>query len=155
MKISTRGRYALRMMMDLAMTPEDELVTLKSIAARQAISEKYLEQIVTLLSRADLVRSTRGAQGGYRLNKPAREYTVGMILRAIEGSLAPVECLQDDPNRCARCDYCAALDVWKQVQDAIDAVVDGITLESLAARQKEKLQDFASSEESQPSASIS
>ncbi len=87
MKISTRGRYALRLMLDLAMAKEGELVTIKSIAARQEISNKYLEQIISVLSRAGFVKSTRGSQGGYRLAKAPADYTVGMILRTIEGSL--------------------------------------------------------------------
>lgn len=141
MKISTRGRYALRLMIDLAMAPEGELVTIKSIAARQEISDKYLEQIITVLSRAGLVKSTRGAQGGYRLTKPAADYTVGMILRVIEGSLVPVACMEDEPNQCQRVDKCVTLDVWKQLSDAINGVVDNITLEELAQKQRLKTGD--------------
>lgn len=141
MKISTRGRYALRLMLDLAMAPEGELVTIKSIAARQEISDKYLEQIITVLSRAGLVKSTRGAQGGYRLTKPAADYTAGMILRAIEGSLVPVACMEDEPNQCPRADKCVTLDVWKQLSDAINGVVDNITLEELAEKQRLKTGD--------------
>ncbi len=136
MKISTRGRYALRLMVDLAATPGDEFIAIKSIAARQQISEKYLEQIITLLSRAGFVKSARGAQGGYKLTKPADEYTVGMILRAIEGSLVPVKCMEDDPNECPRCAQCVTLDVWQQISDAISNVVDNITLNQLADRQR-------------------
>lgn len=139
MKISTRGRYAMRMMLDLAMTKPEEYVTIKSIAARQEISEKYLEQIITVLSRSGYVKSTRGAQGGYKLSKPAQEYTVGMILRAIEGSLVPVACMEDEPNECHRSASCAMLDIWKQVDQAVSDVVDHVTLAELA--QKQRLKD--------------
>ncbi len=138
MKISTRGRYALRMMLDLAAAPADEFITIKSIAARQEISEKYLEQIITVLSRGGFVKSARGAQGGYKLSKPAEEYTVGMILRLIEGSLVPVACMEDEPNQCPRCEECVTLDVWKQLNDAISGVVDNITLAQLVNNQKKK-----------------
>ena len=138
MKISTRGRYALRLMIDLAMANADEFVTIKSIAARQEISDKYLEQIITVLSRAGFVKSARGAQGGYKLSKPAEDYTVGMILRQIEGSLVPVACMEDETNQCPRCDQCVTLDVWKQLDAAISGVVDHITLADLAAKQKAK-----------------
>lgn len=136
MKISTRGRYALRLMVDLATSPADDYITIKSIAERQQISEKYLEQIITVLSRAGYVKSARGAQGGYKLTKPAEEYTVGMILRAIEGNLVPVACLEDDPNRCPRCIKCITLDVWQQISDAVNHVVDSITLSQLADKQR-------------------
>lgn len=141
MKISTRGRYALRLMVDLAMNDTGEYITIKSIAERQEISDKYLEQIVTVLSRAGYVKSTRGAQGGYKLAKPAQNYTVGGILRLIEGSLSPVACMDDDPNQCPRCSKCVTIDVWKQIDDAINNVVDNITLADLVKRQKEKLEE--------------
>jgi Rrf2 family protein len=139
MKISTRGRYALRLMVDLAMQDPAEYVPIRSIAERQEISDKYLEQIITALSRAKFVKSSRGAQGGYRLARPAEEYTVGMILRLIEGDLVPVACMADEPNQCPRSDKCVTLDVWKQLTDAINGVVDHITLADLAERQREKL----------------
>lgn len=135
MKISTKGRYALRLMLDLALHNTGEYITIKSISARQEISDKYLEQIITQLSRAGFVKSTRGAQGGYRLAKSPEEYTVGMILRLIEGSLAPVACLEDDSEPCTRSGQCATLDVWKKLYDAINNVVDNITLEDLVDKQ--------------------
>lgn len=141
MKISTRGRYALRLMLDLAMAPADEYVTIKSIAARQEISEKYLEQIITSLSRSGFVKSTRGAQGGYKLAKTAEQYTVGMILRLIEGSLVPVACMEDEPNQCPRCSQCATLDIWKQIDDAVNNVIDNVTLAELAKKQQHKAQE--------------
>ncbi len=135
MKISTKGRYALCLMLDLALHNTGEYITIKSISARQEISDKYLEQIITQLSKAGYVKSIRGAQGGYRLAKAPEEYTVGMILRLIEGSLAPVACLDDDPNLCTRSSQCATLDVWKQLNDAINNVVDNITLADLVDKQ--------------------
>jgi len=128
----------LRLMVDLAASPSDEFVTIKSIAARQEISEKYLEQIITVLSRAGFVKSARGAQGGYKLSRPADEYTEGMILRPIEGSLVPVKCMEDEPNQCPRSEVCVTLDVWKRIDEAISGVVDNITLEELAQKQRER-----------------
>lgn len=137
MKISTRGRYALRMMLDLAIH-SDKYITIKSIAERQEVSNKYLEQIITVLSRAGFVKSIRGPQGGYKLARPAAEYTVGMILRLIEGNLVPVACMEDTPNQCSRCDTCVTLDIWKQLEEAISSVVDHITLEDLVQRHHQK-----------------
>ncbi|MEK0452976.1 MAG: HTH-type transcriptional regulator CymR [Synergistaceae bacterium] len=139
MKISTRGRYALRLMLDLALNGPDQYVTIKSISDRQDISNKYLEQIITALSRAGYVKSIRGAQGGYKLARPAEEYTVGMVLRLIEGSLAPVACMDDTPNKCPRSNDCVTLDVWKKLNDAINDVVDNITLADLVDQHKAKL----------------
>lgn len=135
MKISTRGRYALRLMLDLAQNEQEQYVPVKSIAQRQQISGKYLEQIISVLSRAGFVKSVRGAQGGYQLARPAEEYTVGMILRLIEGSLVPVACMEDQPNRCPRSETCATLTVWKQLDKAIGDVVDHVTLADLARDQ--------------------
>jgi Rrf2 family protein len=138
MKISTRGRYALRLMLDLAMAPPNEYITIKSIAERQEISEKYLEQIITSLSRSGFVKSARGAQGGYKLAKPAEAYTVGMILRLIEGSMTPVACMDDSPNQCPRSEKCVTLDIWKQIDEAVNNVIDNITLAGLVKKQGEK-----------------
>ena len=139
MKISTRGRYALRLMLDLALNSPDQYVTIKSISERQDISNKYLEQIITALSRAGYVKSIRGAQGGYKLARPAEEYTVGMVLRLIEGSLAPVACMDDTPNKCPRSNDCVTLDIWKKLNDPINDVVDNITLADLVNQHKTKL----------------
>jgi Rrf2 family protein len=122
-------------MLDLALNDSDRYVTIKSISERQEISGKYLEQIISTLSRAGFVKSVRGSQGGYKLAKPASEYTVGSILRLIEGSLVPVACMDDEPNRCARCETCVTLDVWKQIDEAVSGVVDHITLEDLVKKQ--------------------
>lgn len=136
MKISTKGRYAVRVMLDLALNSTGECIKVKDIAARQGISEKYLEQIISALSLAGYVKSTRGAQGGYRLAKAPEEYTVGMILRVTEGSLAPVACLEDGSDACDRCDTCETLEVWRELADAINAVVDGVTIADLANRHR-------------------
>jgi Rrf2 family protein len=128
-------------MVDLAMDETGEYITIKSIAERQQISDKYLEQIITALSRAGFVKSTRGAQGGYKLAKPPESFTVGMILRIIEGSLAPVACLEDEQDQCPRRSKCVTIDVWKQIDDAINKVVDNITLADLVKNQQEKLAD--------------
>lgn len=131
MKISTKGRYALRLMLDIALNDAKTPVRIKDIAERQQISDKYLEQIVSSLNKAGFVKSLRGPQGGYRLTKKPEEYTVGMILRLIEGSLAPVACLDDDINNCTRADRCPTLILWEKLYDAISEVVDNITLADL------------------------
>ncbi len=138
MKISTKGRYAVRVMLDLALNSTGECIKLKDIAARQDISEKYLEQIIAVLNRAGYVKSVRGAQGGYRLAKPPEEYTVGMILRVTEGSLAPVACLEEGAEACERCDVCETLEVWKKLAEAIDAVVDGVTVADLMDQRRKR-----------------
>lgn len=135
MKFSTKGRYALRMMLEFALHP-GECTKINQVAERQEISDKYLEQIVTILSRAGYVKSRRGAQGGYYLTKDPSEYTVGMILRLAEGSLVPVSCLEDEINPCSRSHNCATLMVWKKLDHAICDVVDGITLADLVEEQK-------------------
>ena len=135
MKISTKGRYALRMMLESAMNP-NECTKISQVAKRQGISDKYLEQIVTLLARAGYVKSMRGAQGGYKLAFSPEEYTVGMILRVTEGNLAPVACLEDATNQCERSQCCATLSVWEKLDKAINDVVDHITLADLVEEQK-------------------
>lgn len=137
MKISTKGRYALRLMLDLALNETGDPVRLKDVAERQGISDKYLEQIIAVLNKAGYVKSTRGAQGGYSLKKAPGEYTVGMILRTTEGSLAPVDCVEDRDSVCDRCDGCATLKLWDKINDAVNNVVDNVTLQDLADWQKE------------------
>lgn len=137
MKISTKGRYALRLMLDLAIQPGDSAVPLRDVAERQEIYDKYLEQIVTQLARGGLVRSVRGAGGGYLLTRTPEEYTVGEILRQLEGNLAPVSCVSGG-SCCGRADRCVTLEVWQQIQDAVDGVVDNITLADLVKRYHEK-----------------
>lgn len=138
MKISTKGRYALRLMLDLAINSDGEYISIKSIATRQGISEKYLEQIIKMLAKEKLVESTRGAQGGYRLTRKPIDYTVGEILRVTEGSLAPVACLETDENTCENCMDCVTLEIWQCILDAINEVVDSITLQYLVDKQKDK-----------------
>ena len=139
-KISTKGRYALRLMLDLALTNSDGYVKIKDIAKRQNISEKYLEQIVNILSKAGFVKSIRGASGGYKLTIDPKDYTVGMIIRLTEGSLAPVSCVEFEDNDCDRYNTCATVEVWKRLNDAISSVVDSITLEELVKISREKNQ---------------
>ena len=112
MKISAKSRYALHLMLALAMQEEGVNLSVKSVAEQQGISEKYLEQIIPVLVRSGLVRSVRGARGGYHLVKSPEDYTVGLILRTVEGSIAPVSCLDDAVNQCARCKECATLALW-------------------------------------------
>lgn len=131
MQISTKGRYALRLMLDLAIHNTGELVKIKDIAARQGISEKYLEQIISSLKKAGYVRSLRGAQGGYMLAREPQTYTVGSILCLTEGSMKPVACLEDDPNQCARAGECVTLRLWEMLDDAIEGVLDKVTLQDL------------------------
>ena len=138
MKISTKGRHAVRVMIDLAVNNTGEYIKVKQIAKRQGISEKYLEQIIAILHKAGYVKSTRGAQGGYRIAKEPENYTVGMILRLTEGSLCPVACLEDDVNECERCDTCETLEVWRELSDAINGVVDHVTIADLVERQQKR-----------------
>lgn len=138
MKISTKGRYALRMMLDLAINNTGEYIPIKSIAARQEISGKYLEQIITQLNKAGYVKSVRGAQGGYMLSKDPSEYTVGMILRLMEGNFTFVNCLDDEETPCDRASACVTQEIWRKMQDAIEGVIDNITLADLVIRYQEK-----------------
>ena len=142
MKISTKGRYALRLMLDLAMNDTGDPISLKDVAQRQGISDKYLEQIISVLNRAGFVKSVRGAQGGYFLRKEPQEYTVGMILRLTEGSLAPVSCIEEDEVSCDRQESCVTLILWKKINDAIKDVVDHTTLQDLVDWQREKNGDY-------------
>ena len=138
MRISTKGRYAVRVMLDLAVNNTGEYIKVKDIAARQEISDKYLEQIIAVLGKAGYVKSVRGASGGYRLTRSPADYTVGMILRLTEGSLAPVACLEDEVNQCPRFQQCATVEVWKRLQQAVNSVVDTMTLADLAAIHRDK-----------------
>lgn len=142
MIISTKGRYALRLMIDLAMHEGNEPVRVKEIAKRQEISVKYLEQIIGNLAKGGFVKSLRGPQGGYRLAKKPKEYTVGMILRLIEGNLAPVSCLELENNECKRESQCVTLMLWRELDEAIKGVIDKYTLADLVEWQKNKINDF-------------
>lgn len=142
MKISTKGRYALRLLLDLALHDSDAPVRIKDIAARQDISDKYLEQIISSLNKAGYVKSIRGPQGGYKLARDPESYTVGMILRLTEGSLAPVACLDDEVNTCDRQETCATLKLWQMLDEAIRAVVDRVTLADLVEWQTDMIDNY-------------
>ena len=131
MKISTKGRYALRMMIDLAQHRGKGFIALKDIAERQGISKKYLEQIVPMFSKTNHLKTNRGFQGGYQLAKSPDKYTVGEILRLTEGNLAPVACLENDPVECERSEECLTLPIWKGLQKVIDDYLDKITLQDI------------------------
>ena len=133
MMISTRGRYALRVMADMAQHGRDGYLPLKEIANRQEISEKYLESILMILVRQGLLTGVRGKGGGYRLTRPPEAYTVGEILRLTEGSLAPVACLEEGADPCPRREKCVTLPMWKRLDDLIRQFFDGITLKDLMA----------------------
>ena len=137
MMISTKGRYALRVMIDLAVAPGGEYVALKEIARRQGISEKYLEAIMKKLVEEGLVSGLRGKRGGYRLTREAAAYSAGDILRAAEDSLAPVACLEKDAEQCPRQHRCATLPMWRELGRLIDGYFDGITLEQLVEQARE------------------
>jgi Rrf2 family protein len=130
-KISTKGRYALRMLVDLAEHKSDGFIALKDIAERQEISKKYLEQIVALLNKSDILRTNRGYQGGYMLALPPDKYTVGDILRITEGNLSPVACLTNDPNQCLRNPECKTLPIWTGLEKVIGNYLDGITIQDI------------------------
>lgn len=142
MKISTKGRYALRLMVDLAMNNNGEMVRIKDVARRQDISEKYLEQIISILKRAGFVRSLRGSQGGYQLAKDPSEYTVGMILRLTEGSMAVVSCLEDSENQCKRANQCVSLRLWSMIDKAVSDVIDNVTLQDMVEWELETVDNY-------------
>ena len=131
MKISTKGRYAVRVMLDLSEHNTGEYIPLMDIAKRQEISEKYLESIVAVLSKNDFLISLRGKGGGYRLARKPEEYTVGSILKIMEGSFAPVACLEKTPNRCGRASYCKTLKMWEGLQTLVNDYFENITIQDL------------------------
>lgn len=138
MKISTKGRYALRMLVDLAEHQNCGFVALKDIAERQNISKKYLEQIIPIFNKSNILKTTRGSQGGYMLSRSPDKYTVGEILRLTEGSLAPVECLNQNPVGCERSGECATLPVWQGLNKVINEYLDSITLQDILDQQSER-----------------
>lgn len=142
MKISTKGRYALRLMLDLAINDTGDFIPLKNVSERQDISVKYLEQIITVLVKAGFVKGLRGSKGGYKLARKPEEYTVGMILRLTEGSLAPVACLDDEVNLCERADHCITLGLWQEIYDAVNNVVDNVTLYDLIERNRTRSENI-------------
>ncbi|MBQ7653824.1 MAG: Rrf2 family transcriptional regulator [Clostridia bacterium] len=137
MKISTKGRYAVRMLLDIAEHQDNGCVSLNDVSKRQNISKKYLEQIVFMLNRPDILQTTRGYRGGYKLAKPANRYTIGDILRITEGSLEPVSCLEGEGEGCERADSCITLPVWQGLSKVINEYLDSITLQDLLDKKKE------------------
>ena len=132
LKVSTKGRYGLRAIVDLAVNDKEGQVSLKSVAERQGLSENYLEQLFASLKKSGLVKSVRGAQGGYMLSKPAEKITVGDVLRSLEGTLCPVDCIDlDMPTSCERIDLCVTAPVWAKLRDKINEVVDSFTIADL------------------------
>lgn len=136
MKITTKGRYAIHILYDLAVNGTEHPVSVKEIATRQEISVKYTEQIISILNKAGYVSSSRGFQGGYRLTKPLEEYVIGDVLRLTEGSLAPVECLASGKVDCPKHGQCATIVLWEKVDKAIRDVVDNVTLAELVEWQQ-------------------
>lgn len=128
MMISTKGRYALRVMIDLAEHCNGEYIPMKDVVKRQQVSQKYVERIMTMLSKANFVEAVHGKGGGYRLNRSPDEYIVGDILRLTEGSLAPVACLDCDAEECERADQCRTLPMWKELNNRITDFFDGSPL---------------------------
>lgn len=137
MKVSTKGRYALRMLLDLAEHQNCGFIALKDIAERQNISKKYLEQIIPIFNKSGILKTTRGSQGGYKLSKTPDKYTVGEILRLTEGPLSPIACAEENPVSCERSKECAMLPVWQGLYKVINEYLDGITLQDILERQRE------------------
>ena len=133
MKLSTKGRYGLKAILDLALHSAEGQVTLYSIAERQGLSESYLEQLFAALKKADLIKSVRGPQGGYMLADSPENISVGDVLRALEGSLAPTDCVSDDryAGQCGNSERCVTRSVWEKIRDGINSVIDNITLQEL------------------------
>lgn len=129
--ISTKGRYAMRLMLDIALYQKDGAIKIKDISDRQDISPKYLEAIISSLNRAGLVRSVRGPQGGYVLTRRPEEYTVGSIIRAVEGDLSIVPCVKEGLEYCDRFENCTTVKLWTKIDDAMSSVIDNITLADL------------------------
>lgn len=140
--ISTKGRYALRVMVDLAVYSDGRYIALKDISRRQEISLKYLEQVISLMNKAGFLHSLRGNNGGYRLARSPKDYTAGDILRAAEGTLVPIACLQDEYNQCERKDRCTTLKFWENFDKVIEDYVDSVTLQDLADNAKEMSGDY-------------
>ena len=137
MKLSTRGQYATRALLDLALHQREEPVPLKDIAQRQQISLRYLEHLITPLIAASIVRSTRGPRGGVSLAKPTKEIRLSEVILLLEGSIAPVECI-NNPGICTRSELCVTRDIWGELKKAMDGVLESTTLQDLVERQKRK-----------------
>lgn len=138
MLISTKGRYALRIMLDIAEQRTNEYIPIREVAARQSLSLKYVERIMSALSKGGLVEGIHGKGGGYRLLRKPEEYTVGEVLRLTEGELAPVSCLECDAEACTRASECKTLPMWRKFQKTANGFFDGITLEDLLSNTFQK-----------------
>ena len=138
MNVTSKGRYALRVMIDLAQHPDEGFVSLKTVAERQGISMKYLEMIVSSLKKAELLESTRGKEGGYRLSRSPADYSVGEILRCLEDNLAPVSCIKDGEIQCDKAAACVTLPMWKELDELTNAYLDGVSLQDLLTGDKWK-----------------
>ena len=143
MKVSTKGRYAVRLMFDIAQHSSGENVSIRDISKRQNISLKYLEQIVNMLSRAGFLKSQRGAQGGYKLTRKPEEYTIGDILRVTEGDMAPVACLEDEENQCPRASQCPTIKFWTGLYRTINDYLDGTTIADLVRNAQANNENFS------------
>ena len=141
LKVSTKGRYALRLLIDLAEHKGEGFISLKEISERQGISKQYLEQIVSLLNTSNILRANRGKQGGYMLAKRPSEYTVAQILRITEGNLAPVTCLEDDIMQCDKAGFCKTLPIWKGLNKVIGDYLESVTLQDLLNQSYEQTAD--------------
>ena len=139
MKVSTRGRYGTRALLDIALQQGDKPVILKDVARRQQIPPLYLEHLIAPLIAGGILRSTRGAKGGVSLAKPAEEIKLSEVVELLEGQIAPVECV-NNPGACQRSEYCVTRDVWGEMKKAIDGVLQSITLQDLVERQKRRQQ---------------
>jgi len=142
LKVSTKGRYALRMLLDLAEHKNNGFISLKEIAERQNISKQYLEQIVSLLNTSNILRTNRGKQGGYMLAKRPSEYTVKEILRITEGNLAPITCLEEEINQCDKAGYCKTLPMWTGLKKVINDYLESITLQDMLEQYEESAYDW-------------
>lgn len=136
MNVTSKGRYALRIMIDLAQHRDEGYISLKTISDRTQLSMKYLEMIVGNLKKAELVDSTRGKEGGYKLNKTPQEYSIGEILRCIEDNLAPVACIKEGEIQCDRSGACLTVPMWKELDDITNAYLDTVSLEDLLTGEK-------------------
>lgn len=138
MMVSTKGRYALKVMLDLATCPIEEYISLKAISERQAISMKYLEAIVASLCKAELLESQRGKTGGYRLNKPAEAYRVGDVLRAAEGELSVSNCMGENEGGCEKAGECLTMPLWRELDKIVSDYLDSVTLRDLLGQQTKR-----------------
>ena len=139
MKLSTKGRYGLKAIFELALKEEENLpLSLKYIADKNGLSEQYLEQIFAILKKSGLVKSVRGSQGGYYLSKPSSQITVGQVLRALEGPMAPADCVLEEDADCENSDFCVTKVVWQRIKDSVDGVIDSVTLKDMVLDHKMK-----------------